>query len=59
MHIYFLISGFFYLKLNLTIEKQPLKGALENGVLGIQNCHKKSLKIKKIALRNNSEGVHY
>ena len=27
--------------------------------LGIQNCDKKSLKIKKISIRNTSKGVHY
>ena len=36
-----------------------IKGVLSKNVVSvIQNCHKKSPKIKKISLRNTSEGVH-
>ena len=31
----------------------------KSGIFGIQNCHKKFLKIKKIYLRNISERVHF
>ena len=51
-----------YLNIHFKIYKHKNtinKTSLKNGVLGIQNGHKKSLKIKKIFLRNTLERVHY